>query len=151
MTKTYLKYKSIEEILDTLQVEPFVEYRKQAITRILLSNSSTDYKIDAILEQRTLGKTFEMLVHAIYKAQEEKVLVLTSSYDNCFYIKYTLDFLLKNLDLNVKNNIVIKTVYQSYVGFNFVFMDSTCEPTHEQLNSLKQVNLYYKPVNYFFL
>jgi formyltetrahydrofolate hydrolase len=151
MIKTYLKYKSIEEILDTLQVEPFVEYRKQAITRILLSNSSTDYKIDAILEQRTLGKTFEMLVHAIYKAQEEKVLVLTSSYDNCFYIKYTLDFLLKNLDLNVKNNIVIKTVYQSYVGFNFVFMDSTCEPTHEQLNSLKQVNLYYKPVNYFFL
>ena len=151
MTKTYLKYKSIEEILDTLQVEPFVEYRKQAVTEILLSNSSLHYKVDAILEQRTLGKTFEMLVHAIYKAQEEKVLVLTSSYDNCFYIKYTLDFLLKNLDLNVKNNIVIKTVYQSYVGFNFVFMDSTCEPTHEQLNSLKQVNLYYKPVNYFFL
>jgi hypothetical protein len=151
MIKTYLKYRSIEEILDTLQVEPFVEYRKQAITEILLSNSSLHYKVDAILEQRTWGKTFEMLIHAIYKAQEEKVLVLTSSYDNCFCIKYTLDFLLKNLDLNVKNNIVIKTVYQSYVGFNFVFMDSTCEPTQEQLNSLKQVNLYYKPVNYFFL
>jgi hypothetical protein len=151
MTKTYLKYKSIEEILDTLQVEPFVEYRKQAVTEILLSNSSLHYKVDAILEQRTWGKTFEMLIHAIYKAQEEKVLVLASSYDNCFCIKYTLDFLLKNLDLNVKNNIVIKSVYQSYVGFNFVFMDSTCEPTQEQLNSLKQVNLYYKPVNYFFL
>ena len=151
MIKTYLKYRSIEEILDTLQAKPFAEYRKQAITQLLLSDSSTDYKVDAILEQRAWGKTFEMLVHAIYKAQEEKVLVLTSSYDNCFCIKYTLDFLLKNLDLNVKNNIVIKSVYQSYVGFNFVFMDSTCEPTQEQLNSLKQVNLYYKPVNYFFL
>ena len=151
MIKTYLKYRSIEEILDTLQAKPFAEYRKQAITQLLLSDSSTDYKVDAILEQRAWGKTFEMLVHAIYKAQEEKVLVLASSYDNCFCIKYTLDFLLKNLDLNVKNNIVIKSVYQSYVGFNFVFMDSTCEPTQEQLDNLREVNLFYKPVNYFFL
>lgn len=151
MIKTYLKYRSIEEILDTLQIKPFVEYRKQAVTQLLLSDNSIDYKVNTILEQRAWGKTFEMLVHAIYKAQEEKVLVLASSYDNCFYIKSTLDFLLKNLDLNVKNNIVIKSVNQSYVGFNFVFMDSTCNPTQEQLDNLKVVNLFYKPVNYCFL
>jgi hypothetical protein len=87
-----------------------------------------------------------MLVHAIYKAQEEKVLVLTPSYDSCFYIKSTLEFLLNKLDLNVKDNIAIKSVNQSYVGFNFVFMDSACKPTQEQLDSLKQVNLFYKHV-----
>jgi hypothetical protein len=151
MIKTYLKYRSIEEILDTLQAKPFAEYRKQTITQLLLSDSSTDYKVDAILEQRAWGKTFEMLVHAIYKAQEEKVLVLTYYLDNGLGLKQTLDFLLKKLDLNVKDNIVVKTINQSYVGFNFVFMDSACKPTQEQLDNLREVNLFYKPVNYFFL
>ena len=147
MVKTYLKYRSVKEILDVLQVKPFAEYRKQAVTQLLLSDSSTDYKVEAILNQRGWGKTFEMLVHAIYKAQEEKVLVLTYCLDNGVGLKQTIDSLLKKLDLNIKDNIVVKTIDQSYAGFNYVFMDSACNPTQEQLYILKQVNLFYKPVN----
>lgn len=100
MIKTYLKYRSIKEILDVLQIKSFAEYRKQKVTQLLVSDDPLDYKVDAILKQRAWSKTFEMLIHAIYKAQEEKVLVLAPSYDGCFYIKFTLDFLLKKLDLN---------------------------------------------------
>ena len=147
MIKTYFKYRSIEEILDALQIKPFAEYRKQAVTQLLLSDSPTDYKVDAILEQRGWGKTFEMLVHAIYKAQEEKVLVLTYCLDNGVGLKSTIDSLLKKLDLNVKDNLVIKTINQPCIGFNNVFIDSACKPTQEQLDNLKAINLYYKPVN----
>ena len=35
----YLKYRSVEEILDTLEALPFKEFKKKQIERILTSNS----------------------------------------------------------------------------------------------------------------
>jgi hypothetical protein len=55
MIKTYFKYRSIEEILETLQVKSFEEYTKQKLTQLLLSDSSTQHKVDTILEQRGWG------------------------------------------------------------------------------------------------
>lgn len=147
MKTKYLKYRSVEEILDTLEALPFKKFKKKQIERILTSNSPLEYKVETILEQRGWGKTFKMLVHAIYKAQEEKVLVLTYCLDNGVGLKSTIDSLLKKLDLNVKDNLVIKTINQPCIGFNNVFIDSACKPTQEQLNNLKAINLYYKPVN----
>lgn len=147
MIKTYLKYRSIEEILDVLQIKPFAEYRKQKLTQVLVSDDPLDYKLDVILKHRGCGNTLEMLVHAIYKAQEERVLVLVNNCVGSKGLDSYLNSLLNKLDLNVKDNIIVKSVNQSYVGFNHVFIDPSANPTQDQLDSLKQVNLFYKPVS----
>lgn len=145
MKTKYLKYRSVEEILDALNALPFKEFKKKQIERILTSNSPLEYKVKTILEQRNWGKTFEMLVHAILKGQEEKVLIVAPSLDSTYYVKTTLYNLLEKLELTIADNFSFIEVDQPKIGFTNIFIDSCCKLGKEQLDNFKVCNLYYKP------
>lgn len=146
MKTKYLKYRSVEEILDALDALPFEEFKRKQIERILKSDSPLDYRVEAILEQRNWGKTFEMLVHAILKAQEEKVLIVGRTLDLTYYIKNSLLALLNKLDLDIISNFTFTGVNQPKVGFDNIYIESSCKLTQEQLDSFRVCNLYYKPI-----
>ena len=118
----YLKYRSVNEIVETLGALPFKEYKKLAIKQILESTCSLDIKVDLLANKRRFGKTTKLLFKAILKSQAEPVMIVVGNYLLIDNYKTLIKGYCEKLGLS-DSNIHLTSCRNPVVGYNNVYYD----------------------------
>ena len=118
----YLKYRLVNEIIETLGALPFKEYKKLAIKQILESNCSIDIKVDLLVNKRGFGKTTKLLFKAILKSQAEPVMLVVGNYLVLDNYKTLIKRYCEKLGLP-NSNIHLTSCRNPIVGYNNVYYD----------------------------